>query len=241
MLLLGIGFKYLFDFASTIDNLFWVIGAYILVCVLLNLVKAEIKNKTLYFIVRAILFPFSMVVKFIILAFPVMATQIYLFLYLAISFSIPIIFSIIDQKLDLIGLKAETWIYLIATVGAITATLLHKQITFLTFKIIPFTSRKSWKSRRSKIVELCEYIVSKNNIKLVIYSIFFITLIIFTILGLQERSYYENSNIDNAILQSFATFIAFERILNNLELTKFKASELLETLRLSIFKNKKKD
>ena len=210
-----------------------------MLCVLLFLIKKEITNKVIYFIVQAIIFPLSLILKFIVLALPVLSTQIYLLVYLIISYSVPLILYTIDQNLDLTRLRGETWIYLIATTGSITAVLLHKQITFLTFKIIPFTARESWKIKRSKLVELCEYIVSRSNVKLIIYFSFFITLIIFTILGLQERSFYENSNIDNAILQSFATFIAFERILNNLELTKFKASNLLETLKLSIFKNKK--
>ena len=104
----------------------------------------------------------------------------------------------------------------------------------MTFKIIPFTARESWKLKRSKLVALCEYIVSKNNVKLIIYFSFFVTLIIFTIIGLQKGSYYKNSNIDTAILQSFVTFIAFERILLNLKRTKFRASKLLETLKLSM-------
>ena len=240
MILIVIGSIYLFHYASTIDYLYWIIGSYVLVSILLYLIKEEIRNNVLGFIVQAILFPLDLLVKFIILVFPILRTQIYLFVYLGISFSIPLILYIIDLRLNFTGLKRETWIYLISTFGAITATLFHQQITFLTFKFIPFTSRESWKIKRLESCELCEYIVSKSNVKLIIYTVFFITLIIFTILGLQERSYYENSNIDNAILQSFATFIAFERILNNLKLTKFKASDLLETLKLSIFNKNKK-
>ena len=239
IVLLAGGTIYLFNYASTFDHFYWIIGSYVLVCILLYLIKQKIRNKVFYFIVQVILFPLDQLFKFIILVLPVIATQIYLFVYLGLSYFIPLILYIIDLKLNFTGLKNETWIYLIATTGSISATLFHKQITYLTFKIIPFTSRKSWKIKRLELCEVCEYIVSKHNVKLITYTMFFITLIIFTILGLQERSYYINSNIDNAILQSFATFIAFERILNNLELTEFKASELLETLKLSIYKNKK--
>lgn len=209
--------------------------------VLLYRIKWRIKNKLLYYIVQVIVFPLALLYEFIILVLPVLATQIYLFVYLGISFFLPLILYFIDYSLTLTVLRSETWIYIIATTGAITATLLHKQITYLTFKIIPFTSRKSWRKKREKLCKLCEYIVSKSNIKLIIYSIFFITLIIFNILGLQERSYYVNSNIDIAILQSFATFVAFERILDDLKLTEFRPSELIKILNLSVFKRNVKN
>ncbi|GHC66600.1 hypothetical protein [Ulvibacter litoralis] len=235
MILLVVGIKYLTDYASNIENLYWIIGTYIVVCIIFYQINRKFKNKAFDFIVQAILFPFTLLYGFVTVAIPILSTQIYLFAYLGLSFSIPMILYRIDESQLITGLKEETWIYLIITSGVIIATLLHKQVTFLTFKLIPFLARKSEKMKRFKLVELCEYIVSKNNIKLVIYSLFFIALIIFNFLGLQQSSYYENPNIDKAILQSFVTFIAFERILANLKLTEFKPSELLKSLKLSIF------
>lgn len=234
MILLVIGLNYLTEYASSIENIYWMVLIYIIVSVLFYQINRKVKNKIFDFIVQTVLFPLSLLYVFITVAIPILTTQIYLFIYLIISFSIPLILYRIDEKLLLTELKSETWIYLIVTVGVITATLFHKQITFLTFKLNLFTSEKSEKMKRFKLVELCEYIVSKNNIKLVIYSIFFIALIVFNFLSLQKSSYYGNPNIDKAILQSFVTFIAFERILTNLKLTEFRPSELLKTLKSSI-------
>lgn len=235
MILLVFGIKYLTDYASTIENLYWMIGIYIIACILFYQLNRKIKNKVFDFIVQTVLFPFTLLFGFITVAIPILSTQIYLFAYLGMSFFIPMVLYRIDESQLITGLKEETWIYIIITSGVIIATLLHKQITFLTFKLIPFLARKSERMKRFKLVELCEYIVSKNNIKLVIYSLFFIALIVFNYLGLQQSSYYENPNIDKAVLQSFVTFIAFERILTNLKLTEFRPSELLKTLKSSIF------
>lgn len=235
MILLVIGIKYLTDYASTIDNLYWIIGIYILLCILLYQINRKFKNKVFDFVTQAIMLPFSLLYGFVTVAIPILSTQIYLFAYLGLSFFIPLVLYRIDERLFITGLKEETWSYLIITSGVIIATLLHKQITFLTFKLIPFLARKSEKMNRVKLVELCEYIVSKNNIKLVIYSLFFIALIVFNILSLQQNSYFDNPNIDEAILQSFVTYIALERILTNLKLTEFRPSELLKTVKLSIF------
>lgn len=230
---IAIGVKYLFDFLSTYQSFYWILGGYILLYILLFLVKNKIRNDALYFSVQIILFPFTLLFKFIALILPILATQVYLLVFLGISFFIPLLLYTIDTYQPFTGLTNETWIYLITITGAITASLFHEQISFLTFKIIPFTSRRSWKKKRFKLVKLCKYIVSKRNIVLIIYSIFFITLTIFNILSLQQGSYYQNSNIDNAILQSFATFVAFERIVDNVKLTKFSPSELLKTFKLS--------
>ncbi len=235
MILFVIGIKFLTGYASNIDNLYWIIGIYILICFLLYQLNRIFKNKMFGFLVQTVLFPFSLIYLFITVAIPILSTQIYLFTYLVLSFFIPLALYRIDEKLLITELKEETWSYLIITSGVIIATLLHKQITFLTFKLIPFLARKSEKMSRLKLVELCEYIVSKNNIKLVIYSLFFMALIVFNILSFEQNSYYDNPTIDKAILQSFVTYIALERILSNLKLTEFRPSELLKTLKLSIF------
>lgn len=235
MILLIIGIKYLIDYASTVDNLYWIMGIYLFICFLTYQLNRKFKNKIFDFISLVVLFPLSLLYAFIKVAIPILSTQIYLFVYLGFSFIIPVIFYRIDENLLLTELKDETWIYIIITTGVITATLFHKQITFLTFKSIPFNFRKSEKMKRFIPIELCEYIVSKNNIKLVIYALFFVAIIVFTFLDLQQNSYYENPNIDKSILQSFVTFIAFERILTNSKLTEFRPSQLLKTLKSYIF------
>lgn len=235
MILFVIGIQHFADYISTISNLYWILAIYFFVCILLYQINRKIKSKVFDFIVQAILLPISLLFGFVTVAIPILSTQVYLIAYLGLSFIIPLTLYRIDQSLELTVLKGEAWLYLIITIGVITATLFHKQITQLTFKIVPFTARKSEKMKRFKLVELCEYIVSKNNIKLVIYSIFFIALILFNFMGLQQSSYYENPNFDKAILQAFVTFIAFERILTSSKVTEFRPSQLLKALKSSIF------
>lgn len=239
MVLLVIGINLLADNVSNISNLYWIIGIYILLCILLSQINRKIKNKVFEILVQIIWFPFTLFFLFVTVAIPILLTQVYLFVYLVLSFLIPMVLYKIDEKHLITELTKETWVYLIITSGVTIATLFHKQIAFLAFKLIPFFAKKSERIKRLELVELCKYIVSKNNIKLIIYSLFFLALIVFNISSLQQKSYYDNPNIDRAILQSFLSYIALERILTNLKLTKFRPSKLLRSLGLSIFNETK--
>ncbi|MNG38928.1 hypothetical protein D3C84_1268040 [compost metagenome] len=52
-------------------------------------------------------------------------------------------------------------------------------------------------------------------------------------MALQNKSFYDNPNIDKAVLQSFVTFVAIDRILTIVKQTEFKPSKLLEILKSS--------
>lgn len=236
IILLVFGFQYLTELFITLNNIYYIIGGYILFSIFLYQLNRVFKNKVINFIVQLIFLPFNLLYLFTVVAIPVVTTQLYLYFFLIVSFIIPLLLYSFDKLFGYVNLQPETWCYLIITAGVITATLFQRQISYLTFKILPFTARKSEKIDRVKLVELCEYAVSTNNIKFVIYSLFFLFLIIFNIYNLQDASFYGNPNIDKAVLQSFVTFIAFERMLSNLKNNEFKPSNLLNLLRLSIFK-----
>lgn len=234
VILIVIEINPLVQYISAIKNIRWLFGIYFSICVLLHLINLKINNRIFAFITHVVLSPFYLFIVIFIAVLTVFLTQLYFLTYLALSFSIPFIIYKINETLILTELKDETWAYLIITSSVIIANLFHKPITFLTFRLIPHTSSKSERKKRHELVELCKYIVSKNNIKMMIYLLFLITLIIFNIMELQQNSYYENLNFDKAILHSFVTFIAFERVLINLKRTEFKPSKLVGFLKLTI-------
>jgi len=234
-MLIVYGIKYSIEYAVRLKYLYLIIAGYFILCFLLYQIKRKFKNKVFDFIVNIVYLPILFLYGFMIVAIPLLSAQLYLFFFFALSFLIPMLIYIFDELFFLTELRTGTWCFIILSIGTITATLFQKQISFITFKVLPFTARKSEKINRVKLTQLCEYIVSKKNIKFTIYFLFFIALITFNIFGFQKTSLYGNPNIDKAILQSFVTFIAFEKMASYLKETEFKPSNLLSLIKSSVF------
>jgi len=188
---------------------------------------------------KVISLPLDLFFFLLIIVIPVLCTHLFIYVFIALAFLIPMMLYRLDQAFDILSLKYETWVYIILTTGGITLILLNKQIEKLTFRLIPFLVRKTEKLKRFKIVELCTYIASRDNIKIIIYFMFFITLIAFNVLSLQANSYFDNPNVDKAIIQFFITFIAFDRILSSIKFSEFRPSKLLEIYKSAIFNEAK--
>lgn len=207
---------------------------YLILWSLLIILYKRFNKKFIGFILAIFSVPLLLLQVLFAAIYPLLSSLSYLILYLVISFIIPLSVYRLSEYFNLLELKLETWIYLIVTSGVIISTLFHTQIRDLTFKVIPGFVLKEDKKKNKKIVDICNYIVSPGNIKLVIYVLFFIALLFFNFQNFQEVSFFKIQNIDAAILQSFLTFIAFERILMNIKLTKFRPSELLILLKESV-------
>ena len=88
--------------------------------------------------------------------------------------------------------------------------------------------------KRTDFNKLTDYFLSENNIKFIIYFCYFLYLLVFNLFTFQEHSFYSSPMMDRAVLQSFITFIALERLLSNLKDLDFKPSEMLKLLLTSI-------
>jgi hypothetical protein len=113
------------------------------------------------------------------------------------------------------------------------AFLFHKYLKFLVDKIVSIMHQKSERIQKLKLIELNDFVISINNIKFTIFFLYMIYLITTNLMALQNKSFYENPNIDKAVLQSFVTFVAIDRILTIIKQTEFKRSKLLEILKSS--------
>jgi len=228
--------KFLKNYFSDVKY-FWIgLVIYFILTFLLTILNHRINFKVLRIATLILSFPISLIYVLVAILIPVLITQIYLILYFILSFILPYLLYTLDIKYSFLSLQIQTWIYIISTTGVIIAIIFNKQIDYLTFKIVPFTSLKKEKKKRSNLVELCNYIVSSSNIKLVIYSLYFIALIITNFLNFQDSSFFSTPDIDKAILQSFITFLAFERLTTNLELSEFRPSQLISILQSAINK-----
>jgi hypothetical protein len=126
-------------------------------------------------------------------------------------------------------------------VAHITATMMNEQVKRLTYLFSPVRLYFTKIAKRLEFNQLTDYFLSENNIKFIIYFCCFLYLLIFNLFTFQEHSFYSSPLMDRAILQSFITFLALERLLSNLEDLDFKPSEMLKLLLTSITGDTKVD
>lgn len=231
---LAVGIVFLVDTLLDVSYGIWFVLGYILLCAILFIVGKRTKHKVLLQIHRLLVLPFTLFIGFLSVAMPYFVLQIHLFVYLFFSSIIPILFYRLDRITGLLDLKITTHIYLIVTFSVITATLMNKQIRHLTYRFSPMKLYSTHISKRFEFNRLTDYFLSEHTIKFVIYFSYFIYLLIFNLFTFQEHSMYSSPLMDRAVLQSFITFLALERLISNLKDLDFKPSEMLKLLLTSI-------
>ncbi len=236
---LAIGIVYFVDTLLDFNNGVWYALVYILVCAGLFIIGKRYKNTHVLQAHRLLLLPFTLFIGFLSVAMPYFVLQIHLFVYLFFSSIIPILLYRLDRLTGLLDLKITTHIYLIVTFSVITATLMNKQMKMLTYRFSPMQLYSTHISKRFEFNRLTEYFLSEHTIKFVIYFSYFLYLLIFNLFTFQEHSLYSSPLMDRAVLQSFITFLALERLISNLKDLDFKPSEMLKLLLTSISGNDK--
>lgn len=208
----------------------WFILAYILGCVTSYILE---KRQPSYFtkaIKQVFFFPVKLFKGFITISAPYLILQVHLLMYLFFSCAIPVGFFFFDKVSTFINLTETTHIYIIVTFTVVIATLLNSQIKQLIYLLSPFRISQLQKLNRTDFKELTDYLLSENNIKFIIYFFYFLYLLIINFFNFQQHSFYSNPETDKAVLQSFITFIALERLITNLKELDFKPSEMLKRL-----------
>lgn len=218
----------------------WYLIAYLVFCGAAYIVHKKSTSDMATLLYRFLTIPFRLISGFIPVAMPYLVLQIHLFVYLFFSAALPLFFYVLDRSTNFIDLKITTHIYLIVTFSVITATLMNKQLKQLTYLFSPFRLYRTNTSKQFEFNKLTDYFLSENNIKFIIYFCYFLYLLIFNLFTFQEHSLYSSPLMDRAVLQSFITFLALERLLSNLKDLDFKPSELLKLLLRSITGDDKK-
>jgi len=227
-------FDFLIKYSAHIDYLVIKIILYIIICILAFQVNKRFKFKLLNIITQIIFIPITILTIVIAVAIPILSMQMSIYFYLLLSFIIPMIIYRVDEHYRLINLNFETWLYIILTLGVISAFLLHRQISYLVNKITTYIHNKSKRIEKLKLLELNDYVISLNNIRFTIFFLYLIYIMIINLISFQNSSLYLNQNIDKAVLQSFVTFVAFDRVLSTTKITEFRSSKLLQLLKNSI-------
>jgi len=229
-----LGFAALFAYGIsqflTLPNSGWYLAVYVLFAVFSYIFYNRYNNPITRLIYKAFILPVRIINGFITISAPYLILQTHLALYLFFAGIIPLGFFLFDQMSDLINLNFATHIYIMVTFSVVFATLGNTQLKKLIYLVSPFRLTQLQKLKKIDFKELTDYLLSESNIKFIIYSIYFLYLLVINFFNFQQNSFYSNPETDKAVLQSFITFIALERLVTNLKELDFKPSEMIKRL-----------
>lgn len=110
-------------------------------------------------------------------------------------------------------LTEPTLLYLTLTTSAVIITQFGNKINSLLLKHHEFTE---------KLKGLSFSIHSENNARIGIFILYLLLIIITTFYGLFDTNAFYEKKLDYAVIQSFATYIAFDRVKSNIKLSNLK-------------------
>lgn len=210
---------------------FYAFFIYISLFVSLVLIKTVVTSKILDETFRIAIIPFYFVYALVTILLPFVYILMQIFLYYAISLIFPILFSKSIKYFNLgLIINPTTLTYLQWTATVFIAVLFNFQIRTIINKLTFMPIKSSNHLKPYNLEKLTDSLLSENNVRFIIYGLYVILLV-----AINFRS-FENVSIlnDKAILQSFVTFIAFDRLLTLLKQLDFKPSDFLIQIAKSI-------
>lgn len=207
---------------------------YITLLITLFFLVQRVKNKFISLVLLILSSPIGILYIFGTIGIPFLILQVHLFFYLALCFISPVLLFYLYEFIGYPKTSIELKIYLILSSAVICSVVFHKQLKYVVHTFSPARFKTSEKLRPYNIEELSNYLLSENNIKLVVFVIYLIAIVFVNFYNFSDLTFYETANIDKAVLQSFVTYIAFDRIISSVKQVEFKPSEMVRKIRRSI-------
>lgn len=231
---------FLFDLIIKSKITIIVLSVYFILFLFLSISTNFIKNKVYLKVVNIFSFPMSIIFASLIFIIPIGTIIMHTMLYvIVVAFPIIVFKGLIYFKI-IENLTPELVLYIEITLAVFLSVLLNYQIRKFIYLISPARIHSSEKLKSFGLDKLTDYLLSENNIRFMIYSLYVIILIVMNVFKFQEKSLLINSTSDQAILQSFITFIAFDRALALLKQLEFKPSDMVSKI-IASMKNKLND
>lgn len=227
-------FTFLFEYIPTIKHWKTYLIAYVITLIIFYILEGKFKSKIVSFLYLILASPFGIFYAVFTIAVPFLMLQVHLFLYLGLCFLIPTLIYRLYEYFGFPIITTQLEVYLTLTVTVMCSIIFHRQIRYIVHAFSPARLKTSEKLKPYRIEELSNYLLSENNIKFVVFVIYFLIIVTVNFYNFQDSSYYETEKIDKAVLQSFVTYIAFDRIISSLKQVEFKPSEMVKKLRQSI-------
>tara|TARA_R110001592_G_scaffold150002_1_gene375615 strand:+ start:170 stop:895 length:726 start_codon:yes stop_codon:yes gene_type:complete len=238
MFFLSMGIEHL----NTIKSYNWIFYflGYVGLLILLGWLHKKFPNKVLEYLNYVISFPLSLILFLFQFAIPTMGLVIHTILFVLLCYIIPLTLIRLNEHFEYLEQTDQTVIFINLTLATCISVAFYKQILNVVYRFGPFRIKSSEKIKKFKLDELTDYVLNKENIRFIIYSSFFIYLLVFSFQYFQNSSIFEIAENDKAVYQSFLCFLAFDRLLLNIKKFLLIPSELLKKMLNSIVGDEKK-
>lgn len=216
---------------------YWkVIIGYVLLIILFSLLNKFFKKKYFEYPLLFLYLPLGILVLLVYSALPMMMMTFFGILFLTMCFVIPTSFILINQNFHFIELTKSMEIYINFSFSTCFALLFHKTITKIVFYFVILNENMNRIFEKYELKKAISYINESKNIQFLIYTIYFIYMVIFSIEICSHDGKFSLNLYDKAIAQSFVTFLAFDRLLVNAPKIEFLPSQLFSFIWSSIGK-----
>lgn len=159
---------------------------------------------------------------------PLIESILFLIFAFIVPFSILALFyKFIPVYVFGLDLNYGTNLYLLLVSFTVLSTLFSEKLMHRINSILNYDKSEE---RKKNLIELALALANTERIRFLIYTSFFCYLLIFSISKLSAIELFENSDISMSIFYSFITYIAFERIIFNLELMKISPKSFISKL-----------
>lgn len=230
-LTLIVSYKVIDHFSNNITHLIIagiVIAVYILFIFLFRNKLKKPKNRYLNVLIIATQMPFALILVLSVYLTPIYIILLCFLYYLVISCIFPVIICIVTQHFY--SFPIEFNYFVIASLGGIIGVGLHKFIINTILKYHPATSDGKYENKR----DLITYVFSLENVRFVIYALYFLFLFIYSIKYITKLDLLSSSESDFSILHSFLVFLSYDNLRVNSKDVRIMASTLWEKLVNSI-------
>src|SRR5690606_22308631 len=222
----------LLEYLLIVENLIIKLLVYLFTIFILYVFKLKIKFiKYLYYILTLpILIPYVIFT----IGFPFIYLQLQILFYLVVCSVIPLFTLGVYSFLKYPPISLQLKVYLILTCTVFCSVIFQKQFKWIVDTLSPARFKTSNNLKSYNIKELSDYELTENNIKFVVFLIYFIIILLVNFYNFQDLSYYKTEEIDKAVIQSFVTYIAFDRIISSMKKVEFKPSEMIKKMIQSV-------
>jgi len=232
---------FIFVFTSLFDNKTFqkyfpiYLVAYIGTVILFNFIGSLLKNKYFDKFTTIISYPFGIIYAILIVLIPFWTLLLQVGLYFGIAFLIPELLFKGLNYLNLIDfVTLPTKVYLKITLTVFISVLLNPLLRDIVYRISPARLKTSQKLKPYELGKLTDYFLSTDNVRFFVYAFYVVALLTTNYFNFQGDSISSYIETDKSILQSFVTFIAFDRTFALMKQLDFKPSGLLDKIYQSI-------
>jgi hypothetical protein len=218
-----------------------VIVVYFFLLNILSYFERKFDNRILKIINLFLSVPLALVFIIGDITIPVITLLMHTIYFFTLAFMFPIGLILINHAFKIIDLSKGTQVFVALTIGALESVVLYKYIIRLVYSFSPIKVNNSEKYEKFKLKELTEYLLTPKNIKFIFYTLYFIYLIIFSIMYLENKIFFISQTIDFAVLQAFLVFLAFDSLVTNSKEIRVIPTKLLYKMVVGIFSKDKDD